>query len=341
MELLGNSLEDLFQKQNKKFSIKNVCLIALQMLERIEFVHNKNIIHRDIKPDNFVMGIENKSHIIYLLDFGLSKKYRSSRSKQHIKFVRNKKLTGTARYASINALGGCEQSRRDDLEAIGYVLLYFLISKLPWQGLKLKSGEDRYQKILEKKMSFKPEDFKNLYKDLVPDEVVEYIRYTRKLDFEENPDYNKLRLLFINILNKLNCEYDFLFDWMKEKPKISSDEGKRYMTKNGSINYDYGGGKKKIEKKETNSSTVSGYSKKDDNKETYMNDMVVNTLPNNEDENNNNQQNNNESKNYASQTIKTNNALYNHPINIENTTPNNNNNNDKDKKNGKEECIIN
>ena len=84
MELLGKSLEDLFQIQKKKFTVKTVCLLALQMLDRIEFVHNKNIIHRDIKPDNFVVGIGNKSHIIYLLDFGLSKKYRSSRTKQHM-----------------------------------------------------------------------------------------------------------------------------------------------------------------------------------------------------------------------------------------------------------------
>ena len=91
MELLGKSLEDLFQIQKKKLSIKTVCLIALQMLDRIEFVHNKNIIHRDIKPDNFVVGLDNKSHIIYLLDFGLAKKYRSSRTLQHIKFTVNKK----------------------------------------------------------------------------------------------------------------------------------------------------------------------------------------------------------------------------------------------------------
>ena len=117
MELLGSSLEDIFQKQQKKFSIKTVCMTGIQMLDRLEFVHQKNIIHRDIKPDNFVLGLDNKSHIIYVLDFGLSKKYRSSRTHQHIKFSVNKKLTGTARYASINALKGSEQSRRDDLEA--------------------------------------------------------------------------------------------------------------------------------------------------------------------------------------------------------------------------------
>ena len=151
MELLGKSLEDLFQDYKRKFSLKTVCLLAQQMLERMEFIHNKHIIHRDIKPDNFVIGVNNKSEIVYILDFGLAKKYRSSRTLQHIKFNINKKLTGTARYASINALRGCEQSRRDDLEAIGYVLMYFLRGSLPWQGLKVDRKEDRYKKIYEKK----------------------------------------------------------------------------------------------------------------------------------------------------------------------------------------------
>ena len=158
MELLGKSLEDIFQQQQKKFSIKTVCMVGIQMLDRLEFIHSKNIIHRDIKPDNFVVGLEEKSHIIYVLDFGLSKKFRSSRTHQHIKFNVNKKLTGTARYASINALKGCEQSRRDDLEAIGYVLMYFLRGSLPWQGLHVHKGEDRYKKILAKKKSTTAEE---------------------------------------------------------------------------------------------------------------------------------------------------------------------------------------
>ena len=126
MELLGQSLENLFQAQNKSFSIKTACMLGVQMIDRIEYVHSRKIIHRDIKPDNFVMGRGLKSHIVYVLDFGLSKKYWSVSHKCHLPFIRGKKLTGTARYASINALSGCEQSRRDDLESIGYIIMYFI-----------------------------------------------------------------------------------------------------------------------------------------------------------------------------------------------------------------------
>ena len=123
----------------------------------MEWVHEKSLIHRDIKPDNFMMGIGENQEMVYIIDFGLSKKYRSSRSFQHIAFVTNKQLTGTARYASINALKGYEQSRRDDLESIGYVLIYLLKGSLPWQGLKVDKDEDRYQMILEKKKQILPE----------------------------------------------------------------------------------------------------------------------------------------------------------------------------------------
>ena len=229
MELLGKSLEDVFQQQQKKFSIKTVCMVGIQMLDRLEFIHNKNIIHRDIKPDNFVLGLDNKSHIIYILDFGLSKKFRSSRTHQHIKFNVNKKLTGTARYASINALKGCEQSRRDDLEAIGYVLMFFLRGSLPWQGLHVHKGEDRYKKILVKKRSTSAEELCLGF----PNEFVEYINYTRNLEFEADPDYKFLRGLLVSALEKQNTKYDFCYDWVTEQPNITDRVAiERYINNN-------------------------------------------------------------------------------------------------------------
>lgn len=131
MDLLGKSLESLFNLCGRKFSLKTVMMLADQMIKRVEYVHSMRIIHRDIKPDNFAIGINQNKHRVFILDFGLAKKFLSSKG-QHIKYKDGKSLTGTARYASINTHIGIEQSRRDDLEALGYLYVYFLKGKLPW-----------------------------------------------------------------------------------------------------------------------------------------------------------------------------------------------------------------
>ena len=274
MELLGSSLEDIFQKHEKKFSIKTVCMVGIQMLDRLEFIHNKNIIHRDIKPDNFVLGLDNKSHIIYVLDFGLSKKYRSSRTHQHIKFSVNKKLTGTARYASINALKGCEQSRRDDLEAIGYVLMYFLRSSLPWQGLHIHKGEDRYKKILTKKRGTSAEELCKGF----PSEFAEYINYTRNLEFEADPDYKFLRGLLLSVLEKENQPYDFCYDWVSEKPTVMDQIAiERYMNKNYNVSLEI-----TDDKKEKEGESKNNENEKENNMD-FNNYRGLNTLNSNND----------------------------------------------------------
>ena len=137
MQLLGKSLEELINKL-KKFSVKTSSLLIYQMINIMKFIHDRHIIHRDIKPDNFLMGLNKKNADLYLLDFGLSKKYRSSRTLVQYPYIKRNKLTGTARYASIHALEEMEQSRRDDMESIGYVIMFFLRGELPWQGLKVK-----------------------------------------------------------------------------------------------------------------------------------------------------------------------------------------------------------
>lgn len=124
--LLGKSLENLYSESHGNFNLKDVCMIGIQILDRLEYIHNKNIIHRDIKPDNFVIGINDEKNSIYMIDFGLAKRYRNSLTQEHIPFKMTKRLTGTARYASVNALKGGEQSRKDDLESLNYMLLYFL-----------------------------------------------------------------------------------------------------------------------------------------------------------------------------------------------------------------------
>uniref|UniRef100_A0A8C3DSI7 Casein kinase I isoform alpha n=1 Tax=Corvus moneduloides TaxID=1196302 RepID=A0A8C3DSI7_CORMO len=192
MDLLGPSLEDLFNFCSRRFTMKTVLMLADQMISRIEYVHTKNFIHRDIKPDNFLMGIGRHCNKLFLIDFGLAKKYRDNRTRQHIPYREDKNLTGTARYASINAHLGIEQSRRDDMESLGYVLMYFNRTSLPWQGLKAATKKQKYEKISEKKMSTPVEVLCKGF----PAEFAMYLNYCRGLRFEEAPDYMYLRQLF-------------------------------------------------------------------------------------------------------------------------------------------------
>jgi len=149
MDLMGKSLEDLFNDSKRKFSLKTVLMLADQILCRIEIIHTKCFIHRDIKPDNFLIGRGVRRSMVYAIDFGLAKLYRDPRTHQHVGYREQRSLTGTARYASVNAHLGIEQSRRDDLEAIGYVLLYFLKGSLPWQGLNAATKTQKYHRIME------------------------------------------------------------------------------------------------------------------------------------------------------------------------------------------------
>jgi len=217
MDLLGPSLEDLFNFCSRRFTMKTVLMLADQMIGRIEFIHNKNFIHRDIKPDNFLMGIGRHCNKLFIIDFGLAKKYRDSRSRTHITYREDKNLTGTARYASINAHLGIEQSRRDDMESLGYVLMYFNRGCLPWQGLKAATKKQKYEKISERKMSTAVEMLTKGF----PAEFAMYLNYCRGLRFDEPPDYMYLRQLFRILFRTLHHQYDYTFDWTMLKQKAN------------------------------------------------------------------------------------------------------------------------
>ncbi|XP_046992929.1 casein kinase I isoform X2 [Schistocerca americana] len=221
MDLLGPSLEDLFNFCSRRFTIKTVLMLADQMIARVEFVHCKSFIHRDIKPDNFLMGIGRHCNKLFLIDFGLAKKFRDNRTRQHIIYREDKNLTGTARYASINAHLGIEQSRRDDMESLGYVLMYFNRGSLPWQGLKAATKKQKYEKISEKKMSTPVEVLCKGF----PAEFAMYLNYCRGLRFEESPDYMYLRQLFRILFRTLNHQYDYTFDWTMLKQKSVPPSG--------------------------------------------------------------------------------------------------------------------
>ncbi|WOL20395.1 casein kinase 1-like protein 2 isoform X2 [Canna indica] len=221
MDLLGPSLEDLFNFCNRKLSLKTVLMLADQMINRVEFVHSKSFIHRDIKPDNFLMGLGRRANQVYIIDFGLAKKYRDPSTHQHIPYRENKNLTGTARYASLNTHLGIEQSRRDDLESLGYVLMYFLRGSLPWQGLKAGTKKQKYEKITEKKVATSIEALCRGY----PAEFASYFHYCRSLRFEDKPDYAYLKRLFRDLFIREGFQFDYVFDWTILKYKQSQIAG--------------------------------------------------------------------------------------------------------------------
>ncbi|KFZ10692.1 hypothetical protein V501_05078 [Pseudogymnoascus sp. VKM F-4519 (FW-2642)] len=159
------------------------------------------------------MGVGKRGNLVNIIDFGLVKKYRDKRTHPHIPWRENRNLTGTARYASINTHMGVEQSRRDDMESLGYVMLYFCRGSLPWKGLKATAAKQKYDSIVAKKMTTRTE----IICRGLPNEFAIYLNYTRSLRFDDNPDYVYLRKIFRDLVCE-GFQYDYVFDWTVQIP---------------------------------------------------------------------------------------------------------------------------
>lgn len=207
MSLLGKDLASLVKAQ-KKFSIKTIVMLADQLISMLELIHGKGIIHRDIKPENILMGKGKEANFVYIIDFGISKIYRDSQGR-HIIYRENKPFIGTTRYASISSHLGRELSRKDDLESLGYVLVFLLRGSLPWQNLGVSESE-KTKTVGKLKMKITNEE---LCKDL-PNEFIKYFEYVKKLTFKQTPDYRFLRSLFAKISKDRNFTIDWLWDWV-------------------------------------------------------------------------------------------------------------------------------
>lgn len=206
MDLLGPSLEDLFNRCGRRFTLQTVLALALQLLSRLEMLHSRSYVHRDVKPDNFLVGLGDKARVVHVIDFGLAKRYRDD-AHDHMPYREDKNLTGTARYASINTHLGVEPSRRDDLESLGYVLLYLLRGSLPWQGLKADTKAKKYERVMLKKM----ETTTTVLCDGFPNEFRTYFDHIRALRFDDQPNYDGLRRLFRDVQRRY--AFDDTFQW--------------------------------------------------------------------------------------------------------------------------------
>lgn len=212
IDLLGPSLEDLFDWCGRKFLVKTVIMVAKQMIARVQGIHECNLIYRDIKPDNFLIGKPGSStaNQVFVVDFGMAKQFRDPKTRHHIPYREKKALSGTARYMSINTHLGREQSRRDDLESLGHVFMYFLRGSLPWQGLKAPTNKQKYEKIGLKKQSTSINELCYGF----PIQFAQYLMYVRNLKFDEDPDYTYLILLMDKAFISIEASDDKHYDWM-------------------------------------------------------------------------------------------------------------------------------
>ena len=217
-DLLGPNIQDIMDNiEGKKFTMKSTLLLTEQMLKRLRDLHEKGIIHRDMKPENFVIGKGKNEKLIYMIDFGLSRHYLIEKTQQHIPMKSDRAIVGTLRYISMNCHEGLEVSRRDDLESLAYMMIHFVIGELPWMGIKAKSLGEKYKRVYEKKQETVPDDLCKI----LPDEMKNFLQHILNLEFEEKPNYDYLEGLIKSLKSKYGFKNDDNFEWLD--PSIKGD----------------------------------------------------------------------------------------------------------------------
>ncbi|XP_024382400.1 uncharacterized protein [Physcomitrium patens] len=219
MDLLGPTLEDLKEfcsvkfsccKENlARFSLKTVLMLANQLINVLQYIHSKGFLHRDVKPENLLMGLGRQANQVHIIDFGLAKKWSDPKTKEHIPCRSEKDLVGTARYASIGNHLGLEQSRKDDLESLGYVFVYLLKGSLPWENIKAETREEKHERIMKMKIAMCAE----MICEGLPSQFGKFLQVTRALPFQAEPDYEGYKKMFQDCLVEEGYARDYVFDW--------------------------------------------------------------------------------------------------------------------------------
>ena len=211
MTLLGPSLEHVRRVlPGKKFSLKTTLLVADQTLRRIGLIHSKRTVHRDIKPENFVLGLGDKQTTVHLVDFGLSERYFDGVTRSHVPYREGCTVYGTPYFSSVNADCGCSQSRRDDIESFGYMIVFLATGTLPWIGLRsLGALNSWHQRVA----NCKAKTPISVLTANLPSEFGKIISYARSLKYDDSPNYDYLHGLIHRRYAKLGFEADNKYDW--------------------------------------------------------------------------------------------------------------------------------
>ena len=223
MELLGPSLQELYRYCERRLSLKAVLLLAEQMISRLELCHNYDYVHRAVKPGHFLIGRNTSAHLVYLIGMETSKRYRDPVTQLHIPYSEGHNTHCEARFASINRLMGIQPSRRDDMESLGYVLLYFLCGGLPWDHSIAQDPRNASQVVLDMKTNTSTETLCRT----APREFALYLNYCRALRFDMQPDYKYLKSLFRTLFERENYIEDYLYDWTVFNYVCSMQNSKR------------------------------------------------------------------------------------------------------------------